>query len=83
MGKQSMYFESYDDVIQYYGSLESIPSKHLVIVQESGAIYANSNNAPDSGGQTEELGGEPISDEDRELVQFTLEGEPEEEEENE
>lgn len=69
-----MYFENYDDVIQYYGSLESIPSKHLVIVQESGAIYANSNNAPGSDGQTEELGGEPISQEDRDLVNLTLEG---------
>lgn len=78
MAKQSMYFKTQEEVIQYYGSLENIPSKHLVIVEESGAMYANSNNAPDSGGQTQESGGEPISAEDRELVQYTLEGEPEE-----
>lgn len=79
MGKLSMYFKTQEEVIKFYGSLENIPSKHLVIVEESGAMYANSNNAPDSGGKTQESGGEPISQEDRELVQYTLEGEPEEE----
>lgn len=74
-----MYFKNYAEVIQYYGSLDNIPSKHLVIVEESGAMYANSNNAPGSDGKQQESGGEPISQEDRELVQYTLEGEPEEE----
>lgn len=78
MAKQSMYFKTQEEVIQYYGSLDNIPSKHLVIVEESGAMYMTSNNAPDSDGQKQESGGEPISAEDRELVQYTLEGEPEE-----
>lgn len=79
MAKTSMYFKTQEEVIQFYGSLDNIPSKHLVIVEESGAMYANSNNAPGSDGKQQESGGEPISNEDRELVQYTLEGEPEEE----
>jgi len=76
MGKQSIYFKTEEDVINYYGSLDNIPSKHLVIVENSGAMYANSNNAPGSDGQTQESGGEPISQVDRDLVKYTLEGVP-------
>lgn len=73
--KKSMYFKNQAEVIQYYGSLDAIPSGHLVIVEDNGAMYATSNNAPDSAGQKQESGGEPISQEDRNLVNYTLEGE--------
>lgn len=59
MGKQSIYFKTQEDVINYYGSLDNIPSKHLVIVENSGVMYAKSNNAPDSDGEMQNTGGEP------------------------
>jgi len=85
--KRTMYFNTQQDVINYYGSLDNIPSLDLVIVKEDGGIYARSNNEPGNTGETISMGGEPISDEDKELVDNTLYGEepetePEEENTN-
>lgn len=50
--KKSMYFKTKDDVLEYYGALENIPSTDLVIVEDTGSMYAVSNNASIDGEMT-------------------------------
>lgn len=50
--KRSLYFKTKDDVLEYYGALENIPSTDLVIVEDTGSMYAVSNNASIDGEMT-------------------------------
>ena len=50
--KRSVYFKTKDDVLEYYGALENIPSTDLVIVEDTGSMYAVSNNASIDGEMT-------------------------------
>lgn len=68
-----MYFDTRADLERYFP--DGVPSNVLAIVKETGGLYTSSNNES-SGGSSQEQGGEPISDQDREYVEYTLEGEP-------
>lgn len=51
MSKQTIYFKNQEEVIQYYGSIDNIPSNHLVIIEEDGSLYTTSNNSSNSNGK--------------------------------
>ena len=42
--KQYKYFKTVQDVIDYYGSVDNVPSKVIAVVGENEALFTSSNN---------------------------------------
>jgi len=70
--KNSKNFSSYDDLINYYGSVENIPSNVLAVVEDQGSqvLFSVSNNLSQSGEQYPE-GGYNLDEEDREKLDYS------------
>jgi len=74
MSKMTMYFDTKEQMDAYF--TQGVPSNVLAIVKDSGGLYTSSNNSPEMDEEFgPSMGGEPISDDDRELVDNTLYGE--------
>ncbi len=79
-----MYFNTIEEMNAYYPN--GVPSTVLAIVQPDAdtpaVLFTSSNNSPVGGGKNESQGGYVDDPAALQLSEYTLEGEPEEEEEN-
>lgn len=47
--KNYKYFKNVEDVVAFYGAIDKIPSKDLIIVGDNEAMFTSSNNFTDEG----------------------------------